>query len=334
MPSTGPGSSATPDTDPDSPAARTDGRPAYAPVAVNRPVLAAVLMTTAALLFAVINGLVRYAADLGYHPFQIAFLRSAFALLIMGPVILPVVRREGVRWLKTTRPGLFLARGLAATAAIILWMTALATMPMAEATAISFTSPLFATVGSALLLHERVRARRWTAIAVGFAGVLIILRPGVVAPEPGAFAALAAALGMATAVLLIKALTRTEPMQRIVLYTSLVLTAGTAIPAVLVWQPLTPLMWAVAVGLGGVGALNHMVITKAFESAEASVVIPFDYTRLPFAAVVGAVFFAQTTDMLTWAGALVIAGAAFYVARREHQISRGAGPPPRDASAT
>ncbi len=299
-------------------------RPAFAPRPRNSPLLGAAFMISAAMLFAVLNGLVRYGAELGYHPFQIGFLRSLFAFLAMLPIIAPVLRREGPVWLATRRPGLFLARALAATVGVLAWITAVSLMPMAEATALNFTAPLFATAGSALILHEVVRARRWTAIAVGFVGVLIIVRPGMAALQPGALAAILAALGMASAALMIKTLTRSEPMPRIVLYTSLGLTLGTAVPAAVVWQPMTVEMWAVGIGLGLTGAVSQMGLTKAFEMADASVVLPFDYARLPFAALVGWVFFGQTSDLLTWAGALVIAGAAFYVARREHQIaSRG-----------
>ncbi|MEQ8602171.1 MAG: DMT family transporter [Marivibrio sp.] len=296
--------------------------PAFAPPAKDRPLAGAALMTLAALMFSAMNGLVRLAADLGFPPLQIAFLRSLFALLVMAPIIAPVVLREGPAWLKTTRPGLFLVRGLAAAVGVIGWMSALATLPLAEATAITFTAPLIATAGSALILGETVRLRRWSAILIGFIGVLVILRPGMAAVEVGALWALTAAAGMASAALLVKTLTRTEPAQRIVLYTSLMLTALTAVPAALVWVPMTPAMWAIGAGIGAIGALSQIALTKAFESADASVVLPFDYARLPFTALIGWVFFAQVSDLVTWAGALLIAGAALYVARREHQAAR------------
>ncbi|MCR9221570.1 MAG: DMT family transporter [Alphaproteobacteria bacterium] len=297
--------------------------PNFAPPPRNRPMVGAALMATAALLFSLMNGLVRYLADLGVPAFQIAFLRSLFAFAAMLPLIAPVLRREGLVWLKTERPGLFLVRGLAATTGVVGWMSALAIMPLVEATAITFTAPLLATAGSALFLHEVVRLRRWTAIAVGFMGVLIILRPGMAMVEPGALWALMAAGGMASAVLLVKALTRTEPAQRIVLYTSVMLTVMTAVPAALVWRELTLEMWLLGAGIGALGAISQMFMTKSFENADASVVLPFDYARLPFTALIGWIAFGQISDPITWAGALLIAGAAFYVARREHQVAKG-----------
>jgi drug/metabolite transporter (DMT)-like permease len=298
--------------------------PAFAPPARNQPMLGAGLMVMAALVFSLLNGLVRYASDLGLPSLQIAFLRSIFALLVMLPIIAPVLRREGFVWVKTTRPGLHLVRGLAATVGLIGWVSALATIGLAEATAITFTAPLFATIGSAVILREVVRLRRWSAVIIGLIGVLIILRPGVGSVEPGALWALMGAAGMACAVLSVKALTRTEPTQRIVLYNSIFLTLFTAVPAFLVWQPMSALLWGVGLAMGLIAAIGQLLLSKAFECADASVVVPFDYSRLPFAALIGWLAFSQTVDWVTWAGALVIGGAALYTARREQQIAKQA----------
>jgi LPXTG-motif cell wall-anchored protein len=185
---------------------------------------------------------------------------------------------------------------------VIGWVSAVATLPLAEATAITFTAPLFATIGSALVLREVVRLRRWSAVVIGLLGVIVILRPGMVP---------------------VKALTRSEPTQRIVLYSSVLLTLFTAIPAFLVWQRVSLEMWGIGMAMGAVGAIGQMILSKAFESADASVVVPFDYSRLPFAALIGWLAFGQATDWLTWAGAALIAGAAIYTARREQQVLRG-----------
>lgn len=298
--------------------------PDFAPPARNQPMLGAALMVTAALLFSCLNGIMRYVSDLGVPSFQIAFLRSLFALLVMVPIVMPAVRRNGWRWLGTSVPGLHGIRGLAATTGVIGWVSALATLPLAEATAITFTAPLFATIGSALLLGEVVRLRRWSAVLIGLIGVLIIIRPGMVPVETGALWALMGAAGMATAVLSVKALTRTEPTQRIVLYNSVLLTVFTAAPAALVWQPLSTEVWLLGGAMGAIAAISQMFLSKAFECADASVVVPFDYSRLPFAALIGWIAFGQVTDWITWAGAAVIAGAALYTARREQQIARAA----------
>lgn len=292
---------------------------------VGRPMLGAILMTVAAALFAGLNGLVKYAAELGLDSLQISFLRSVFAACAMMPIMIQPVLKNGIGYLKPVRPWLMLFRGLSASVAVMLWMTAVTKLPLAEVTAISFTAPLFATIGSALLLGEAVRLRRWSAVLIGFVGVLIILRPGMIPMEPGFLWAIGAAGGMAVAVLVIKLLTRTEPADRIVFWTNVILTFGTLGPALYVWVPMTLDMWLVGIAMGVVGAVSHIFLTRAFAAADASIVLPFDYTRLPFVAVVGFFAFGETSDLITWAGAALIAGSAFYVARREQQIAKGKG---------
>lgn len=300
---------------------QTAGKPpAYTPSTIQRPMLGAVLMTCAAFMFALMNGLVKYASELGLDPLQIAFLRSVFAMIAMLPFLVGPVMRDGIGHMRPARPGLMLFRGVSSCVGVMLWMTAVTMLPLVEVTAISFTAPLFATLGSALILGEVVRARRWSAILIGFVGVLIILRPGMVPLEVGVLWAMGATLGMAMAALVIKMLTRTEPAERIVFWTNVGLTIGTLGPAIAVWQPMTLEMWAVGAGMGILGAVSHIFLTKSFAAADASIVIPFDYARLPFIAVIGYIFFAQTSDLVTWIGAAVIAGSAFYVARREQQL--------------
>jgi len=285
---------------------------------LSAPLRGVLWMTLAAAVFSVLNGLIRFGADQGLHPFQIGFLRSVFGLLFMLPWIL----RGGVGGLKTQRWRFFIARGLLATGGVLCWMSAVAAMPIAEATSISFVAPLFATAGSALLLGETVRLRRWSAIIVGFIGVLIMLRPGYAVVGVGAFWAVGAAGFMACSALAIKSLTRTEPTDRIVTWTALVLSCTTLPPALAVWTPMTTEFLLLAVLLGLLGTLGHLALTRAFAVADASFVMPFDYARLPFAALVGYMFFAELPDKWTWVGALVITGAAVYVARREALLAR------------
>lgn len=287
----------------------------------NRPMVGAAYMIGAALSFAVLNGIMRWAADLGLHPFQIAFLRSAFAALLLIPLIWPTLMSEGVGYFKLNRPWLYLTRGLAATVGMILFVTAVSQLPLADFTAITFTAPLFGTIGSALILRETVKARRWTAILIGFAGVLIIVRPGMGIMDHAALIAIGAAVAMATAGLMIKALTRTEPSQKIVFITSAILSVTTLIPALFVWHELSPLLWGIGFVMGMIGAIGHICLTNAFANADASVVLPFDYTRLPFAALVGFLAFGQVSDWITWAGALIVAASAFYVAHREQKLA-------------
>ncbi|NIA68156.1 DMT family transporter [Pelagibius litoralis] len=282
------------------------------------PLQGAFLMTVAALLFAVMNAGIKLAAEEGLHPFQIAFFRNAFALMFM----LPWLARMGFGALRTDRLKVHLWRAGIGLVAMLCWFTAIVVMPMADAVALNFTVPLFATAGAAIFLGEIVRARRWTATIVGFLGVLIILRPGFVEITPVMTLPVIAACFMAVTVLIVKSLSRTEEPMAVVLYMNLLLTPLSLIPALFVWQmpSLRALLFMVFVGACAV--LAHIAFTRAFAKADASAILPFDYARLPFVAAIGFLLFGEQPDLWTWVGAAVIAASAVYIANREARIAK------------
>jgi drug/metabolite transporter (DMT)-like permease len=172
------------------------------------------------------------------------------------------------------------------------------------------------------VLHEVVRARRWTATIVGFIGVLIIVRPDVAGTVPGAFGlgaglAILSALTSAVLTIIVKNLARTEPSDAIVTYMVLLLTPMSLVPAAFVWQWPTADQWPWLVAMGMLGSFGHMCYMRAFAIADASAVMPYDYTRLLFAAAIGYLAFAEVPDLWTWVGAGVIALSAIYIAHRE-----------------
>lgn len=246
------------------------------------------------------------------HPLVIVFFRNFMGLLF----ILPWFVRTGWGAMRTQRLGAHGLRSLFGLTAMTCWFTAVSMMPVADATAFTFTAPLFATLGAALVLKEMVGIRRWIAVAVGFAGTLIILRPGVDALEPAAFLAIAAALFMAAAKLTVKSLSRTEMPDTIVLFMGAIMTPVSLIPALFVWQ--TPswsaLGWLVVVGL--LASIGQRTMARSFALADASAVMPLDFSRLIFAAALGLLFFGEMPDGWTWVGAGVIFAATWYTARR------------------
>lgn len=281
-------------------------------------------MTAASFLFAVMNGSVRLLADgwgshegVGLHPFQIAFLRNVCALAFMLPWLL----HHGRGGLSTGRLNMHLWRAAVGLIGMLTWFSAVAYLPLAEAVALNFTAPLFATAGAALLLGEVVRARRWTATVIGFLGMLIILRPGFVEFTPLMTLPIIAACFMACSMLIVKSLSRTEAPAAIVLYMNLLLTPLSLLPALFVWRWPTLTEWALGLFVGCCAALAHIAFTRAFKLADASAIMPFDYMRLPFVAAVGYLLFAEVPDGWTWAGAAVIAGAAIYIAQRESRVA-------------
>lgn len=268
------------------------------------------------------NVLVRYIST-EVHPFEIAFFRNLGQLVFM----LPWLMSQGFLAMRTQRLGAHVIRSLLGLAAMLCWFTTLSIMPVAEATALSFTVPLFATVGAALFLRETVRLRRWSATFIGLLGALIILRPGFVELTEASVLALISAAFIASAVLMTKSLSRTESAARIVLYTALIMTPLSLIPAVFVWELPSPAMLFWLVVIGGMAAASHMFINLAFASSDASAVMPYDFVRLPVAAVIGYMAFGEGVDVWTWLGAAVIFISAVYVARREIQLARQSAPP-------
>ena len=274
-------------------------------------------MTAAAFCFSVMNVFVRLATE-QIAALEVAFFRNFFALMFM----LPWLARVGFEPLRTQRIKLHLVRSFFALATMIAWFSALALLPLNEAVALNFTVPLFATAGAALVLGEVVRARRWTATVIGFLGTLIILRPGFAEVTPAMALPVVAALTMACATLTVKSLSRTESAATVVLYMTVILTPLSLVPALFVWQwPDWPTL-GYLVGLGGSGALAHLLLTIAYCKADASAVIPFDYARLPFVAVIAFFLFDEVPDLWTWLGAAVIAASAIYIAHREAQVAR------------
>jgi len=289
--------------------------------ALPQPVMAAVWMVGAALFFAGLSGMIRYLSE-SLHPFQVTFFRNLFGLVFM----LPWLCRAGFGGLRTGRLKLYAWRSFLSLLSMLCGFSALTMIPFDQAIALTFTVPLFATVGAALILHEVVRARRWTATIIGFIGVLIIVRPGFGGPAMVGAAGsptLGVGLSMLSAVisaqitLIVKNLARTEPSDAIVTYMVLLLTPMSLVPALFVWQWPPWSLWPWIVSLGVLGSTGHMCYIRSFAAADASAVMPYDYTRMIFAAVIGYLAFGEAPDLWTFVGAAVIAGAAIYIAHRE-----------------
>jgi len=277
----------------------------------------ALWMSGAAVTFSAMNTIIRvYAHEV--PPFQLVFFRNFFSLIVMLPWIL----HFGLGSLKTARVKLYSMRATLSLLSMLCWFTALALIPLAEAIALSFTGPLFATAGAAVVLREKVGWRRWGAVVVGFLGVLIVVRPGQVDLSLGATLALLSALCMAAGSLMVKTLARTEPAPAIVAYMVIYLAPMSLIPALFVWVWPTPGAWAMMVVLGVFGALAHLCFTRSLAVADASAVMPLDYLRLPFGAALAYVVLFEVPTVYTWAGAGVIVASTMYIAHREIKLRR------------
>lgn len=291
--------------------------------------LGMMFMVLSTIGFASMHGVVRHlSADL--HPFEIAFFRNLFGLV----ALLPWFLRLGVAPLRTNRFGLYLVRALVNVVAMLMFFYAVSITPLAELQALGFTAPLFATVLAMIFLGERVRLRRWTALIVGFAGAMLIIRPGFEEVSLGSMLVLGSSAIWALALIIIKVLSRTESSVTITAYMVLLMTPLSAIPAYFVWQWPVGEQWLWLVAVGVIGTLAQMAMAQSFRVADATAVLPLDFTKLIWGAAIGYLAFAEIPDVWTWIGGITIFSGATYIAYRESKIKRGRVATPARAAKT
>ena len=276
-----------------------------------------VLMCLSTVAFSIMHGLVRFVSEV-LPPFQIAFFRNIFGLAFLFPILM----RSQFAILRTKRIRLHALRGVINMAAMLMFFTALSISPIAKVTALSFTAPIFMAILAVVVLGERFRIYRWVAIFLGFAGMLIILRPGFVVIDTGAILVTVAAALWAVAMIIIKILSRTESSLTIVAYMGIFLGLFSIAPAFWVWQPfgLQTLGWMILIGL--FGSIAQIAISQSFKETDPTAVMPFDFLKLIWTAMIGAWFFAEIPDIYTWVGAAVIFLAGFFIALRERSASK------------
>ena len=274
-------------------------------------------MAAAAAAFTVMTTLIREAAN-GVHPFEIAFFRALVNLVLM----LPFALRTGSAGLKTKNHKAFALRGVCGLAFLMTYFTGAALIPVADSQALTFTSPLWGTLLAVLFLSERLTTTRAVAVIVGFAGVLIILRPGVLQVSLGAVLVLAGALTAAASNTIVKFTTRTDHPDAVVFYQMVYVTPLIAIPALYVWTWPALDQLLLMIGVGFFATLNQRFLSRAYASADAIAVLPFEFARLPFAAVIGFLAFGELPDVWAWLGGFVIFSASLYMVRQETRASR------------
>lgn len=297
-----------------------DEAPVAVPTFRSGPLVAVFWVTLSMALFAGLAAGSRKAIALGYDPLQIVFLRNFSALLLLSPLLL----WRGTSLLRSTAMNLYGIRVFISLISMSCWFYALAYIPLGEITAIGFLSPLFGTIGAVLFLGERVRARRISALIVGFIGAMIILRPGVGSLGLGQGLALISAIAGGVIGVLLKHLTTEDDPDKIVFLTTAMMTPMSLLPALFVWK--TPgvelLPWLALIAVTGV--LGHAALMRGFRATEASLVMTLEFSRLPFVVVLGYFMFGEIIDTWTWIGAAVVFVSAAYITQREAKLKRAA----------
>ena len=269
-------------------------------------------MVLAAFFFAVSVGLVRHISE-HIDAFEQTFWRQLTGLLIL----LPFVWRNGLSGLRTRQLKTNLLRNIVGYAGISLSFYSVTLIPLADSLALQFTLPLFTIIFAMLILAERVGVHRLTATATGFLGALVILRPGLIEVDFGAIVALAAAAFLALSDTLVRRLSRTETTLMIVFYGYALQTPIALAVALPNWVTPAAADWPWLIALGVCSFIAQWGLSRAFVLAEASLVSPILFLRLPIVSAIGYVFFAQVPDVWTWVGASIIFASAYYAARRE-----------------
>ncbi|WP_332052976.1 DMT family transporter [Reyranella sp.] len=264
-------------------------------------------------LFALLNVFTLIPAQ-HLNPYVMSFLRYFFGSMFLLPIVL---RRGLYASMYTRRTGLHVFRGALHTGGMFLWFVGLPLTTLASVTALGFTGPIFITIGAALFLGEDVRLRRWIAVLVGFAGAMIIIRPGFGDIGIGALCILASTPIFSASNLISKGLARTDSANTIVIWQNLTIVLFAAPVALWFWQTpaWTDILWFVAAGL--CGTLGHLSQQNGYQLADITLLQPIGFLSLLWNALLGFLLFSQHPDVWTFVGAAVIFGSAMYISHRE-----------------
>ena len=277
------------------------------------PVLAVFFMIFSGFFATTMHCLIRFATE-DHHPFEVAFFRTIFVLIIF----LPLVARNGISSLKSNNIKLQTFRAIVGSVAMLCMFFGLSITELAKATALMFTVPIFATILAILFLKEIVGIRRWLAMIVGFTGAVIVLRPDVELGF-GPLLILCASLMWSSSMLMAKTLTKTDSISSITFWQAAGLIPATFILAVPVWQwpNLSQLFMFLMIAIAG--TLVHWFLNEALKRAEISALLPLDYLRLIWSVSMGFIFFNELPHAGLWFGAALILGASTYIGIRQAQ---------------
>ena len=302
---------------PKTPAAATPARETAArteaPARTDRPFKGIALILLSTVFLGTSDTTAKYLSST-LPPIEITWIRFVVFALIMVPAMVP-----GSPWfaMRSNRPGLHVLRGSALLGSSLLFITGLSFLPIAEASATSFVSPLFVTALSIAFLGEKVGLRRWIATAVGLVGVFIILRPGTSAFHPAAFFPIFSALAWAATLIMTRKMSGSERPVTVMAYSSIV--------GVLIVSALVPFVWvaptwnAILLGIliGVASTAGQWIVVLAFRYGDASVLAPFSYTQLVWVSILGFMVFGELPDGWTIVGAAFIVASGLYTAHRE-----------------
>lgn len=269
-------------------------------------------------LLAVMSAIVKWLGQ-DYHVFQITFFRNICSFLVVLPMVWYM---GGFSAIKTKRPKFHIFRGVFGVTAMLLLFSSYTLLPLADATALGFTAPLFLTVLSWPLLGEHVGRLRWSAVLIGFAGAVIMARPSGDATWFGIGVALAAAFMVSMVMVMVRRMNNTETPVAIIFYFTVTATLVTSVLAPFVWiTPDGKALWLMTL-LGVVGGINQLLLTLAYRFAPAVLVISFNYTSIVWASILGYLIWNDVPGWHVMTGAAIVIASGLFITMRETQIGR------------
>jgi drug/metabolite transporter (DMT)-like permease len=283
-------------------------------MSAKSPLLGIGLMITAMAVLPFLDVIAKYLGQQGVPVMQIVWARLFFGAILTLPFALKIA---GVKGLMPNMPLMHAVRASFIIAATAFFFWALHYLPIADTLAIFFVQPLIVTMLSPIMLGEHVGIRRWAAVAVGFAGTLIIIRPGFEELNPGVFLALGSGFCLALYLLLTRKIAGSAPAMLTTFYTSLMGGLITSVIVLFVWETPTPAQWGFFVLLSFIANGGHYLIIRAYDHAEASLLAPLAYTEIVMAVLAGWYFFGDFPDGWTFLGVGILIASAIYISWRE-----------------
>ena len=252
------------------------------------------------------------------NPFTICFFRCLIGLII----VLPFIIKNKFKAIKSKNIKLQFYRSFINVISMITWFSAIGIMHLEKATALGFTTPLFTTILAVIILREVIRAHRITALFIGFLGVLIIIRPGYLPIEFGTLLMLIASFSFSIVLIMVKKLSDIDSSLTIIFYHLLFMTPLTFIIAIFFWEGINFSQFFIFVLMGSAGLISHWCLAQAFKLSDTTFIMPFQFTKLIWASIIGYVIFAESPDKWTWFGGIVIFASVIYITYREAFIKQ------------
>ena len=280
-----------------------------------------ILYIVSIVLFSIMNIFIRKAAE-NLPVLEVVFFRNLLAFILM----IPILKSTGLAAIKMNNTKLFFLRGFFGAIGMVAGFTSLTLIPLAQATAISFSKPIFITIGATIFLGEIIKARRIVAIIIGIIGMLIIVQPGVNSFSFGIILAIFGALAHSLNALIVKKLTLTDTPQAIVTWMVIILIPITFIPAIPVWEWPSFETWLYLWGIAIVGTLAHFLWTKSYAMADITSLEPIAFIKLPIMALIGWMIFSEIPGTWTWVGGLIIFMSTIYISNREAKATDSSKP--------